>query len=208
MPRFDPHKTGIIFFRDDDDLDPLVFDATFESVREHTAEITSSPVEDDADVVDHRRQLPALYRFTSIFLVEDPDPLLVSARNVLSVGKDPADLPAGLSLDASRAFSLYYDLMTLHWDDVVFSVATDIEYFYKVMIESLMVSLIAHGQGIQVTGTLREVRFAATGHVPLPKEPVRTSKGKKTKGAQSGSQASDNLQAKGATAASVDFLAK
>ena len=189
---------GVVIQRTPDDQDPLIFDATFESQHLRTAEITSVPIETDADVTDHRRRLPLSYRFRSIFLEEDPDPLTANQRARAANGSGADQLQSardnGPALTPTRAIDLYEDLLELDTNDSVVTVYTDLEVLENAMIESLDSRTIGDS-GIEISGTFKVVRFATAELVALPKAEVRTSKKKKNKGTKSAKK-NDNAELK------------
>ena len=184
MPLPEQQTTGIIIERFAGDEDPVGFDATLESIHTRISEITSSPIERGGDVVDHKRRLPIAYRFTSIILTDDPDPLLTNERsNVLRVGADPATLPPGLALNPTRATDVYRALLAIDEGDLVVTVYTDIEVLEEMMIEGIESTVLGNGDALQIIGNMRQVQFATAEVVELPR--MRLSK-KKRKGVKSG----------------------
>ncbi len=179
---------GVVIQRTPGDQDPLIFDATFESQHMRTAEITSVPIETGADVTDHRRRMPLAYRFRSIFLEEDPNPLTANQRARAANGSGVDQLESardnGPAPTPTRALDLYEDLLELDANDSVVTVYTDLEVIENAMIENLDSNTIGDS-GIEITGAFKVVRFATAELVALPKAEVRTSKKKKNKGTKS-----------------------
>lgn len=164
----------------------IIFDATLESTHERVAEITSSPVESGAEIVDHRRRRPVSYRFTSLVMNDAPTNQVAQQRKINGVGNNPDNLPTNIALDPTRAVDLYEEVLELHDTNAVFTLYTDFEVIENTMIEGLDAAAVGQGDGIEIVGVIRDVQFATTDVVTVPQQAQRTSKKKKKKGTKSG----------------------
>jgi hypothetical protein len=199
MPRAAQNQAvGIIIQRSANDLDPLVFDATLESLHSRTAEITSVPVENDADVTEHRNRGPVGYRFRAFFIREDPNPIRANQRARAANGSAPDQLASardnGPPPTPARPFELYESLLELDKTDAVVTVYTDLEVLESVMFETIDSRNVKAGAAIEVSGVMRQVRFASVSLEPLPTPAVRATKPKKNKGTKSGKKVTNEEQ--------------
>ena len=177
----------------------LVLDATFESKFSLTAEVTENAVENnDGDVTDHRRTKPAVWRFRSVLLAEDPDPIVAAQRSASANGSKNDPLKSarenGPQVDPWRAMTLLEELISIFKSHEVVRVTTDFGYMQNAVLESLEYFALTAGSAplrtsptpglraqiptsIEVSGSFREIRFAATETVELPAEPVKRQTG-------------------------------
>lgn len=188
-----PETHGVGILRGPLDRDPLVFDATIESVFSAASEVTSSPVEDGSSVSDHRRTHPTSWRFRSIFVADNPDPRIAQQR--AQAARDDGDDPLesarknGPQENPLRATQLMDELLKINKTGEPVTVYTDMGRFENALIENLSYRVLASRRdpqkgdvptAIEVSGTFREVRFASTETVELPAE-ERKKTAQKTK---------------------------
>lgn len=179
--------------------DFLVFDATTQSDHHLQAEITSNPIEsNNGNVTDHRRIKPASYAFTAIF-VDEADPSApadraASSRRGFNIARAGSGNDALASARAngpqiqSRALESVNFLRELFATSDVVKVTTEVEVIENAVLETLSYKVLAsipNQSGFtpepavfEVTGSFREVRFATTEIVEVPKDPVKRKAGR------------------------------
>lgn len=217
---------GIFRFRGD--REPFIFDLTAEISINRTAQVASASVEYGSAVTDHVRLEPVVINFRGILVNEPTDSLEARARaNAAGAPAEPGLLErvgaalftrtfddplqrarlAGPAVDPVRAGALLAKLIEIHEDKIPVVVVTPRDEYEGMILQSL-VEIPAGAQGIEVSGTLHEIRFATTRFVNLAPEPAdsqRHTKPGKDVGTKAAPEAAEAVK-KGLVANGRDVL--
>lgn len=169
----------------------FVFDATTVSTHTLQAEITSNPIETSSGTItDHRRTKPATWSFTAI-LVDEPNPQAASDRGAAStvtIEGDPLrDAITNGPQISRRALDSLFFLQRIFSSSRTVDVTTDTQKMESVVLENLTWRVLAsmplpngftpEPSVIEVSGSFREIRFASTEEVAVPKDAVKEQQG-------------------------------
>lgn len=150
-----------------------------------TAQITSSPVEDGADVNDHIRLEADSGSFSGLLLNDPGDADTVRERQA-----------TGALVDDTRASRAYSRLFEAHQNREIVTIITALEQLDNVVLTTLRGRQVRPGV-LRVSGAYQVIRLAVTSQIELPKPSKRSQKSKtKRKGTTQTKPASESLKSK------------
>lgn len=181
------------FILDEEQTEVLLeLDLATEETISRTAQITSAPVEDGADVSDHVRLDPEGGVFSGFLVNDGADEEEVGGR----VGGSLEDIRASSPIDQTRAGRILAELQLLIINRDIVTISTSLELLTNVILTRVQGFQKAPGV-IEVSGAYRVIRKAVTELVALPKPEVKAQSSKtKKKGSSKPKEASKDLQGK------------
>lgn len=138
----------------------ITVDVTLTQDHQRSAEVTDSPVETGADVSDHRRVKPEVFKMRGIVSDIDPEAGILGGI---------AGAATSLVSDSSRSRDAYLTLVDLFDSDQVFTIVTSLQVYPDMVFTDLSVHIDPQtGKAIDFEATVRTIRFASSEFVDAP----------------------------------------
>lgn len=176
--------TGLLFdftLPGGDPASGIFFDAALTIAHSREAAVTMYPIEEGADVADHRRKGPATITIEGLFTNTSLEPQSDEefAIAYAEVSQDDRDAAIDEALenvnppefDLTRAREAYARLLTAYENDEILSLTTPLELYPRVVITSIGANESAeNGDSLPVTIVVQEFRIASSETAELPPE--------------------------------------
>lgn len=152
-------------------IDALTLDASVNETHDTDVDVTDFPVEQGANISDHRRRKPRTITVEGVVsntpLPDDGDPMNTVTSNGFTWNSRS-------SADATRASTAYNTLLDLADASRLLTVVTSLQKYENMTITKLSVPRNASiGQALRFTATLREIRVVRNDTVTINAKTTR-----------------------------------
>lgn len=149
---------------DDPDVDHITVDVTLRESHDRQAEVTEFPVEEGADITDHRRLKPIALSMNGVITDSPNDVLDVLAGNTTGLVGSTAE---------KKSDDAYKKLNTLFESKTTLLITTRLKIYKNMVMTSFRIQHDPNtGNCLSFTAEMREIRFASTQFVAIPVDPV------------------------------------